>query len=41
MKYLGFTLPELGLNYPICAKEYRKIRDDEFLEDIRYIGRKF
>ena len=37
MKYLGFPLPELEIIYPICAKGCRKIRDAEFLEDIRYI----
>ena len=36
MKYLGFPLPELEIIYPICAKGCRKIRDAEFLEDIRY-----
>ena len=40
MKYLGFTLPELEIIYPICAKGCRKIRDAEFLEDIRYISMK-
>ena len=37
MKYLGYPLPELEIIYPICAKGCRKIRDAEFLEDIRYI----
>ena len=37
VKYLGFPLPELEIIYPICAKGCRKIRDAEFLEDIRYI----
>ena len=36
MKYLGFPMPELEIVYPICAKGCRKIRDAEFLEDIRY-----
>ena len=36
MKYLGFPLPELEIIYPICAKGCRKIRDTEFLEDIRH-----
>ena len=36
MKYLGFPLPELEIIYPICAKGCQKIRDAEFLEDIRY-----
>ena len=36
VKYLGFPLPELEIIYPICAKGCRKIRDAEFLEDIRY-----
>ena len=36
MIYLGFPLPELEIIYPICAKGCRKIRDAEFLEDIRY-----
>ena len=35
VKYLGFPLPELEIIYPICAKGCRKIRDAEFLEDIR------
>ena len=35
MKYLGFPIPELELIYPICVKGCRKIRDAEFLEDIR------
>ena len=30
-------MPELEITYPICAKGCRKIRDAEFLEDIRYI----
>ena len=34
MKYLGFPLPELEI---ICAKGMPKIRDAEFLEDIRYL----
>ena len=29
-------MPELEIIYPICAKGCRKIRDAEFLEDIRY-----
>ena len=37
MKYLGLPLQELEIMYPICAKGCRKIRDAEFLEDIRYI----
>ena len=37
VKYLGFPLPELEIIYPICAKGCQKIRDAEFLEDIRYI----
>ena len=36
VKYLGFPLPELENIYPFCAKGCRKIRDAEFLEDIRY-----
>ena len=36
VKYLGFPLPELEIIYPICAKGCRKIRDAEFVEDIRY-----
>ena len=36
VKYLGFHMPELEIIYPICAKGCRKIRDAEFLEDIRY-----
>ena len=36
VKYLGFPLPELEIIYPICARGCRKIRDAEFLEDIRY-----
>ena len=36
VKYLGFPLAELEIIYPICAKGCRKIRDAEFLEDIRY-----
>ena len=36
MKYLGFPLPKLETIYPIWAKGCRKIRDAEFLEDIRY-----
>ena len=36
VKYFGFPLPELEIIYPICAKGCRKIRDAEFLEDIRY-----
>ena len=39
VKYLGIKLPELEIIYPICAKGCRKIRDAEFLEDIRYISR--
>ena len=35
VKYLGFPMPELEIIYPICAKGCRKIRDAEFLEDIR------
>ena len=35
VKYFGFPLPELEIIYPFCAKGYRKIRDAEFLEDIR------
>ena len=35
VKYLGFPMPELEIIYPICAKGWRKIRDAEFLEDIR------
>ena len=35
MKYLGLLLAELEIIYPICAKECQKIRDAEFLEDIR------
>ena len=35
MKYLGFPLPELEFIYPICARGCRKIRDAEFLEDIK------
>ena len=34
--YLGFPMPELEIIYPICVKGCRKIRDTEFLEDIRY-----
>ena len=30
-------MPELEIIYPICAKGCPKIRDAEFLEDIRYI----
>ena len=37
VKYLGFPLPELEIIYPICVKGCRKIRDTEFLEDIRYM----
>ena len=37
MKYLGLPLQELEIMYPICVKGCRKIRDAEFLEDIRYI----
>ena len=37
VKYFGFPLPELEIIYPICAKGCRKIREAEFLEDIRYI----
>ena len=29
-------MPGLEITYPICAKGCRKIRDAEFLEDIRY-----
>ena len=37
VKYFGFPLPELEIIYPICAKGcLKKIRDAEFLEDIRY-----
>ena len=39
--YLGFPMPELEIIYPICAKGCRKIRDAEFLEDIRYIESNF
>ena len=38
VKYLGFPMPELEIIYPFCAKGCRKIRDAEFLEDIRYIA---
>ena len=37
VKYLGFPLLELEIIYPNCVKGCRKIRDAEFLEDIRYI----
>ena len=37
VKYLGFPLPELEIIYPICAKGYRKFRDAEYFEEIRYI----
>ena len=36
VKYLGFHMPELEIIYPFCVKGCRKIRDAEFLEDIRY-----
>ena len=36
VNYLGFPLPELEIIDPICAKGCRKLRDAEFLEDIRY-----
>ena len=39
VKYLGFPMPELEIIYSICAKGCRKIRDAEFLEDIRYVYR--
>ena len=36
VKYLGFPLPELEIIYPTCARrDAEKIRDAEFLEDIR------
>ena len=31
-------MPELEIIYPICAKGCRKIRDVEFLEDIRVLN---
>ena len=37
VKYLGFPLQELEIMNPICAKGCPKIRDAEFLEDIRYL----